>query len=1039
MKIMVTQNLLKASTSLLLWEKKMCTAFLLLLLTFFAQAQNENITVRGRVTNESGQAVSSASVALKGTSIGVTTGNDGSFQILAPANGTLVISSVGFATIEVDIKGQTTLNAKLTTSGTTMEQVVVIGYGTQRKEAVTGSVASIAGDKLRDIPTPNISQALQGRIAGVDISQTSTRPGATMQIRIRGDRSLTGSNDPLVVLDGIPYIGSLGDLNPNDIKSIDILKDASATAIYGSRGANGVILVTTNRGQKGQKARVSYNGYTGIQTVFAKYPMMDGPEFVALRKAAGVYSTNGLDEKNDVNTDWQDLMFQNGLVTDHSVSLVGGTQQGSYSFGLGYYQNQAVIPSQQYTRYSIKASVDQQIGNFFRVGFTSNSNYNLSEGNQIGIYANLSNTPISNPYNADGTLKKTVKMTLDEQYVLTQDRIDSLHDAGTWLNETRGFASYNSLYGEVSVPWVKGLKYRLNLGGDFVQSNNGGFTGAGVNNILATAVSSANISNTHTYHWTAENILTYDRSFGAHSINVLGLYSAEQTKVNGSSMSATDIPNEAFQFYNLGSALATNITVNQGTYQQSGLMSYMGRVMYSYNNRYMLSATVRSDASSRLAPGHKWHTYPAVSVGWNLVNENFMKDIAVINNLKLRAGFGQTSNQAVPVYSTLGALAQRPYNFGSAYAIGYYVSQLPNPELDWEYSKTINLGIDFGMFRNRLTGTVEYYSTKTEGVLQSVGLPPTSGVASIVQNIGKTQNKGIELTLNGTIINNANGWTWDAGFNIYANRNKLVELADGKTQDIGNGWFVGHNINAIYDFKKIGLWQKDDPYRSVLEPGVDSQIVGSIKVLYTGAYDATGKPTRAIGTNAGSDDRQIMDVDPDFGGGFNTRVSYKGFDLSTVGVFKSGGILISTLYGSAGYLNLESGRRNNVKIDYWTPDNTDAKYPRPGRNISGDNPKYGSTLGYFNASYLKIRTITLGYDFNYKLLKGSDVKLRMYATVQNPFVMFSPYHKESGMDPETNSYGNENQAVASYQRRLLTIGTNTPSTRNYILGVNLTF
>ncbi|GAA4728967.1 SusC/RagA family TonB-linked outer membrane protein [Flavisolibacter ginsenosidimutans] len=1039
MKISVTQNPPKpAHRYTLIFGNVKATGLLLLFSLFFvftALAQR-TITVRGRIVDEKAQPVVGASVVVKGTTTGTSTNANGEYQIVAPVNGTLEVSSVGYPTKEISIANQANHNVTLTATSTDLEQVVVIGYGTQKKEAVTGSVASIGGEKLRDVPTPNISQALQGRIAGVDISQTSTRPGATMQIRIRGDRSLTGSNDPLVVLDGIPFIGSIGDINPNDIKSVDILKDASATAIYGSRGANGVILVTTNRGQRGQKPRISYNAYTGLQTLFAKYPMMNGPEFAALRKAANNLYPNSLDESDNINTDWQDLLFRNGLVTDHSVSMVGGSQQGSYTFGLGYYQNQGLIPSQKYTRYSIKGSVDQQVGDYFRFGFTSNSNYNLSEGNQIGLYGNLSSSPLINLYNPNGVLKTTAFSGPDQAYVLTKDRIDSLNDAGTWLNQTRGFATYNSLYGEVSVPWVKGLKYRLNVGGDFIQSNNGGFTGAGVVNTNPTAVSSASISNTQTYHWTIENILSYDRSFGKSNISVLGLYSAEQTKVNGSSLSATDIPNEAFQFYNLGSALATNVTVNQGTYQQSGLMSYMGRVIYSYDNRYFLTAIVRSDASSRLAPGNKWHTYPAASVGWNVANESFMKGITPLNALKLRAGFGQTSNQAVPVYSTLGALSQRPYNFGSSYAIGYYVSQLPNPGLSWEYSKTLNLGIDFGLFRNRLTGTIEYYITKTEGILQSVSLPPTSGVGSVVQNVGKTQNKGIELSLNGTILNNVNGWTWEAGFNIYANRNKLVALADGSQRDEGNSWFVGHNINSIFDYKKIGLWStaKDsaDNYMNILEPGYK---VGMIKVLYTGGYDANGKPLRAIGTA----DRQIIDVDPNFEGGFNTRVAYKGFDLSTVGVFKSGGILISTLYNSNGYLNLETGRRNNVKIDYWTPENTDAKYPRPGVNISGDNPRYGTTLGYFSASYLKIRTITLGYDFNHSLLKGSNLRLRMYATVQNPFVLFSPYHDESGMDPETNSYGNENQAVTSYPRRFLTIGTNTPSTRNYILGLNLSF
>ncbi|HWJ26015.1 MAG TPA: hypothetical protein VNS32_05700, partial [Flavisolibacter sp.] len=339
----------------------------------------------------------------------------------------------------------------------------------------------------------------------------------------------------------------------------------------------------------------------------------------------------------------------------------------------------------------------------------------------------MSATPIANPYNPDGSLKRTVKMPMDEQYVLTKDRVDSLHDADAWVNETRGFATYNSLYGEVSIPWVKGLKYRINVGGDFVQSNNGNYTGQGVNNVNPTTVSTAGISNGQTYHWTVENLLTYDRSFNKHNLNVVGLYSAEQNKYNSSSMSAMDIPSNAFEFYNLGQA-AGQITVNPNNqgYSVSGLMSWMGRVMYSYDNRYMISATMRSDASSRLAPGHKWHTYPAVSVGWNLANESFMSDISAISSLKLRAGFGQTSNQAVAPYSTLGLLSTVPYNFGpNGYATGYYVSQLPNPDLGWEFSKTINLGVDFGLFKNRLSGTIEYYVTNTNDILQRVGLPAT--------------------------------------------------------------------------------------------------------------------------------------------------------------------------------------------------------------------------------------------------------------------------------------------------------------------------
>lgn len=990
------------------------------------------IKLTGRVTDEQGQAIPRASIQVKGTNTGTIANSQGYFEISAPANAVLVASSVGYATQEKEINNQSVIDFILVKTASDEDAVVVIGYGNQRKEAVTGSVASISGKTLTEVPAANISQSLQGRLPGIELSQTSSRPGATMQIRIRGTRSLNASNDPLIVLDGIPFAGSIADINPNDVKSIDILKDASATAIYGSRGANGVILITTNKGDRGAKARVTYSAYHAAQTVFAKFPMMNGPEFVALRKAAGLY-TNGVDEADDVDVDWQDLLYRTGYITSHDVNLSGGTSTGSYNFGLGYYQNQGVIPTQQYKRYSLRATIDQQIGKYFRVGFTSNSNHNRSEGNQLGLYTTLSTTPIANPYNEDGSLKRTVRMPLDEHFVTTRGVVEGLRDQ--WLSENKGFATYNAIYGEVRIPWVTGLKFRTNLGLDYMHTHTGDYTGEGINSANPTTPSSAGISNSKTYHWTIENILSYDRTFaGKHNLNVVALYSAEQSTYDRSSMSARDIPADAFRYFNLGHATGEiTVSPNGQDYQQWGLLSYMGRVMYSYDNRYMISATLRSDGSSRLAPGKKWHTYPAVSVGWNISNESFMQNVSAINNLKLRLGYGQTSNQSIAPYATLGRLATRPYNFGpDTYAVGYYVSILPNPNLGWEYSLTWNYGLDFSLFNNRLSGTVEYYVTNTKDILLNVSLPNTSGVNSYTANIGETQNKGIEVSLNGKILDNRNGWTWEAGVNFYANKNKLVKLASGQTRDEGNAWFVGHNINAIFDYERIGLWQEDDPHLTLYEPGGN---VGMIKVRYTGDYNADGTPVRPIGP----DDRQIMDVDPKFQGGFNTRVSYKGFDLSTVAFFRSGGILVSTLHGSSGYLNLMTGRRNNVKVDYWTPENPNAKYPKPGGILSGDNPKYGSTLGYFDGGFLKFRTISLGYDFNYSVLKNSDVRLRMYFTVQNPFVMFSPFHKETGMDPETNSYGNENSAVASYPRRILTIGTNSPATRNYVLGLNLTF
>jgi len=622
---------------------------------------------------------------------------------------------------------------------------------------------------------------------------------------------------------------------------------------------------------------------------------------------------------------------------------------------------------------------------------------------------------------------------------LTKSVVESLEDS--WLNESKALGSYNTIFAEVKCPWVEGLKYRINLGLNYRSNKTGAFTGEGVNSSTVTTPSTASIQHEETTNWAIEHLLNYDRTFGKHQINLVGMYSAEQTTYTKSYMAGKDIPAEYFQYYNIGRADG-EITVDPGyqNYQQSGLMSWMGRAMYSYDNKYMLMATIRSDGIPRLAKGHQWHTYPAVSVGWNIKRENFMENVDFIDALKLRVGYGQTSNQAISPYSTLGLLSTRPYNFGTTYSTGYYVSNLPNKDLGWEYSSTWNFGLDFTLLKGRLSGTVEYYAQKTNDLLLSVSLPGTSGVNSYMANIGKTQNKGIELTLNGIILDNYNGWTWDAGINIYANRNKLTALtstsSETKDRDEANGWFVGHPIDVIYDYEKIGLWQEGDPYLKILEPGGN---VGMIKVKYAGEYNADGTPTRQIGP----DDRQIISMEPKFQGGFNTHVGYKGFDLSIIGAFKCGGKLISSLHSSSGYLNMLTGWRGQVDVDYWTPENTGAKYPLPGGIQSGDNPKYGTTLGYFDASYVKIRTITLGYNFD-KMgwVKAMGInRLRAYVTVQNPFVFFSPYKNECGLDPETNSYSDENVAVSmkTGSHNLPIVGTNSPATRNYLFGINLTF
>ena len=1028
---------------------------LLILLILFCcstlTAQNSQI-VTGTVTEtiaEAPEPLPAVTVMVQGTNVYAMTDNEGKYSIVAPdANAVLVFTLMGYKTVNEKVGARTVINVRMEfEEAKALEEVVVIGYGTQRKEAVTGSVVSMRGDVVREVASTNISTALQGRIAGVEMTQTSSKPGAAMEIRIRGVRSLTASNDPLVVLDGIPFAGTLNDIDPNSIKSVDILKDASATAIYGSRGANGVVLVTTNRGQSGQKAKVEYNGYVGFKNT-VEYPMMDGPQYARLRREAArtiddlgstnLKFTNSSDESDNVNTNWQDMFFRTAMVTSHDVGVTKGSDNGSYTFGGGYYKDQAPIPTQQYTRISLRAALDQEIGEYVKVGLSSNNSYGFSEGNQINTGDVLGSSTLANPYDEKGNLKRTVFASQDPYKVWTKETLEAAKDV--WLSESKTLGSYNSLYGELKAPWVKGLKYRVNLGLNIRMASGGGFTGIGATNSTnPNALSSASINNALTTNWTVENLLSYDRTFAEkHQVNVVALFSSERTNYNRSDIRVNDLPADHFQYYDLSKAEG-EITINPGdqAYEVTGLMSWMGRAMYSYDDRYMISATIRSDGSSRLAPGYQWHTYPAVSAGWNVHRESFIGDVKWIDRLKLRVGYGETSNQAIDPYKTLGLLNTRPYNFDEQYLTGYYISELPNKKLGWEYTTTWNYGLDFSFLNNRLSGTFEYYNQHTKDILLRVNLPSTTGVPSYTANIGETRNKGFELSLNGVILDNYKGWNWELGVNLYSNRNELLGLTSGQMRDEGNWWFVGHPINVVYDYEKVGLWQAGDPHLDILEPGGN---VGMIKVKYTGEYNADGTPARKIDT----DDRQIIELDPKFQGGFNTRVTYKGIDLSVVGGFKSGGKLISTLYGGTSYLNQLTGRHGNVDVDYWTPENTGAKYPRPGGVLSGDNQKYANTMALFDASYVKIRVITLGYSLPQDLIKKWGLeRVRIYATIQNPFVLFSSYNNESGLDPESNSYGDENQAVsgdnAQYEPRLPIVGYNTPSTRNFLFGINLTF
>lgn len=1039
-------------TNQLLCKYKAKSGFIYVLIAFFAfifASNAQSVVVTGTVSDNVGP-LPGVSVVVKGTNIGTATDFDGNYSISVPSDGVLQFSSIGFLTQEVPVNGQSVINVTMMEDLEQLDEVVVVGYGVQRRESVTGSVATIKGEELNQVQSGNFAEALQGRAAGVDISTTSTRPGAAPQIRIRGVRSLSADNNPLIVLNGIPFAGGLSDINANDIESLDILKDASATAIYGSRGANGVVIVTTKTGTKGQKASITYNTYYAVKEVFAKYPMMNAAQLIQLRSDVAannggtpIYDMGG-DESLGNDTDWQDLLYGPGLQTLHDISVQGGSENGTYNMGLGYFKETSVVPGDSFKRISLRAQIDQEVGSLFRFGVNSVTNFNTTSSI---VGPNLGVSPLLSPYDSDGNFLESVRLqtAVDNLWVPTRNEVNRIGDGR--VNEQLDFGSYNNIYGEFKIPGIDGLKYRLNLGLNYRTSRDGNFTGQGVFNFNPVNPSSAGYDSSVTKDYVIENQLIFDRTFAdKHQVNFIGLFSSQKTEFDNVGLAARNIPNETSLWYQLDdSAILTEDLTRYGTgYSATGLLSYMARVMYQYDRRYLFTATVRSDGSSRLSPGNKWHTYPAVSLGWNIGNEAFMKDVAWVNMFKLRAGYGETSNQAIAPYSVQGRLNPVNYNFGGTFATGYNVTTLPNPSLGWEFSETLNYGIDFGFFNNRLTGTVEYYTTETSNVLYTLALPPTSGVQNVRSNIGKVENKGFEVSLNGTILDNPDGFTWDVGINLYSNKNEILSLATGEDRNEGQLWFVGSPINVIYDNEYLGLWNESDPdfqYLQDYEPGGN---VGMIKVRYTGDFNPDGSPTRPIGT----DDRIVQDPTPDFQGGFNTRLAYKNFDLSMVGTFQSGGIVVSTLYSSNGYLNLLTGRGNNVDVDYWTPTNTDARYPAPGGIQNSDNQKYASTLGYFDGSYLKVRALTLGYNLDQKVITDIGIeRLRLYATVQNPFVLFSPFHDESGLDPEITNSGvdsNGNRQNVSVNTTNIsdgipTIGTNVPSTRNFLLGLNITF
>ncbi|WP_345954905.1 TonB-dependent receptor [Mucilaginibacter sp. PAMB04168] len=1049
----------------MLW-KSMLIALGICFISIHIYAQSRNIT--GTIVDEKGETLVGATVKIKSGSLTTTTNVNGQFTLNVPPSETaLIVTYIGYTDQEVSINAQSNnLRIQLTSNARNLNDVVVVGYGSQRRKDVTGSVTSVSEATLEEVPAPNLIAQLKGRAAGVTIVNNSSTPGAAGSIRIRGNRTITrGSNSssdnadaPLIVLDGVPYNGSINDFSPDDVSSIDILKDASATAIYGSRGAGGVILVTTKRGRTG-KAVITYDGYYGISSILGKYKLFNGPEFAQFKADAATYAqTNpgttgyGLTQSEKdalaagISTDWQDLIYQHGSISNNQINISGGSEKTQFGVGAGYFTETGIIPNQNFKRATLRTTIDHRVNDRIKVGV--NSITTLSYSNTPGggnVPFNLARlTPLASPYNADGTLNlRPASQTLDATQVNPLTLITRADDI---VARNKRLRTFNSLYGEVNI--FDGLRYRLNVGLDYRTENGDGYNPAGtlVNANDGQSSSNGSFSSGYNYSYNIQNLLYYDKTFAQkHKVSFTGLFEINKEQNRSNRFTVTGIPADYIGNTNFGLASGTILSdVNNNFFSERGLVSYMGRLNYGFDDRYLVTATVRVDGSSTLSPGNQYFTYPALGLGWNITNEQFAKPWKVVSNLKLRGGYGISGNRNVDPYTTLGLLSASAYNFGQAVAgqqLAYYVSTLANNALGWQSTAQWDVGLDFGLLNNRITGVIDVYDQKTKDILLPVALPASIGAGETVKNLGKTRGRGLEVTLTTVNFQSKNGFNWSTDLNWFFNREEITQLTTPQElNNVGNGWFVGQPLSVIYDVKKIGIWQTEDKNNGTLARQTSPvQIPGQIRV-----EDIDGN------NRIDANDRQIIgNFQPKWEGGITNRFSYKGFDLSVVINARIGmKVLVPYLSNDGstnGYAFFMTSRLNQVKVNYWTANNPTNEFPAPDANNQASN--FLSTLAYRDGSFIRARSINFGYTVSPAFIKKAGLStLRFYLNCTNPFIIYSPLVKSGlAMDPEGNGYGG---AVTGYSSpsnqvsaptRQVSVNINNPSTRQFILGVNARF
>ena len=1033
----------------------------------------QSTVVTGKVVDENNEPLTGATVRITGTNTAATSNLNGDFTLNIPASAkSITISFIGFSDlvkpITYGVKNLGTI--ALAKNAKDLNEVVVVGYGTLKRQDVTGTVTTVDAKSLQEVPSANVFEQLKGKVAGLDVISGTNGPVIT----IRGNRTIgnPGADQPLIVLDGVPYYNFIENINPNDIKSVDVLKGASATAIYGSRGSGGVILITTNRGRIGQTV-TAYDSYYGISKLEGQLQMLNGQQYAQLKNDAVLgamreavspaqsYPLTATEQQalnEGVSTNWVDLLIKPATIWDQNLRVSSGTEKTQFSVNLGYRLSTGLEPNIKGERYTLTGSVDHKINNAIKFGVSIMNSLRTNDNGGAGQIGSAQwFSPLAYPYNPDGSvnyLPLTGQLDGSALSPLVPGDIPA-----AFYNHTRGFLNNDIVYAELSP--FEHLKYRFTVDYNFSQSLQGVYNGINGGSILTVAKTNASTTNNYSYRLSQEHLLTYDNTFAAkHHLNVVAAFSTEKSHTENSNLSATGIPLDAMQNTNLSFG---TFNADGGTWIETGLISYIGRVNYAFNNKYDLTATIRADGNSALADGHQWTNYPSIGLGWVISNEPFMQRFGFLDNLKLRAGYGQTSTtSSASPYNTLGRLSSVKYQYGgqpAGDASGVRVTTLVNNALDWQRTSEYNIALDFSLLKHRLSGSVEVYSQKTTGIILPNALPASNGANSQTSNLGTSANKGLEIGLSSNNIQNLSGFSWSTDFNIAFSREHIVELPNGAQALIGVGEFVGQPLSVIYDLRKIGIWQISD------SPGIDAAksaaAGGTVYLPVTGQTSPLQYPgeirvqdINGDGKIDNNDNQVIGHFQPQYTFGFTNRFNYKNFDLNIVIQGRMGFTTVVPYVSSSnssvnGWQFLNLGRHNQPVLDYWTPANPNGQWPSP--NVYTQSPFY-STLQYFDGSFIRAKSINLGYTLPANLLKHIGMSsLRIYANITNPFIIYAPIRNHGFSVPDPESISNIAPASANASGNIGNYDPNNASsyrgvgisageqTRDFIFGINARF